>query len=138
MGDINRQRLPRHFTESVLARDQKFRCWQNDNRKQPGCATRVSTFTGINRSLFRRTSWVTVNVTWQQMLESVHITNLHTVSWTSPLRDFTILRRPEQVCAVPCNITYSAQCTTQTHTHTNKDWINVQPLHQIDSVNDVF
>ena len=54
MGDINRQRLTRHFIQSVLARDQILRCWQNDSRKQPGCATRVSTFTGINRSLFRR------------------------------------------------------------------------------------
>jgi hypothetical protein len=54
MGDINRQRLPRHLIESLLARDQKFGCWQNDSRNHPGCATRVSTFTGINPSLFRR------------------------------------------------------------------------------------
>jgi len=53
MGDINRQRLPRYFIESVLARDQKFRCWQKDRRNQPGCTSRVSTFTGLNRSLFR-------------------------------------------------------------------------------------
>ena len=29
---------------------------------------------------------------------------------------------------------YTAQCTT----HTNKDWINIQPLDRTDSVNDLF
>jgi len=31
---------------------------------------------------------------------------------------------------------FSSQCTS--HTHTNKDWINMQPLDRRDSVNDVF
>jgi hypothetical protein len=35
-------------------------------------------------------------------------------------------------------IVYSAQCTIHTHTHTNKYWINMQPLEQTDSVNDIF
>jgi len=58
------------------------------------------------------------------------------------------------VCSALCRVrqSYSAQCTTNTHTHThtphththththhtNKYWINMQPLDRTDSVNDVF
>ena len=39
---------------------------------------------------------------------------------------------------VTSGLMHSALHTHTPHTHTNKDWINMQPLDQTDSVNDVF